>query len=336
MLMDPLSIFGEIVNNLTAPIDAVSGLFNSITGVSDSWKTMTGTGDTSSIKQSKNLMDYQMENQKKLMQFGNDLQLAQWNRENAYNAPTAQLERLKQAGLNPLFHGLDGNASGGLSAVSAPSAPDLGSILNAVGASMQMRIQQMQARAQIGLIDAEKKKTEQETENLKTEGSIKKVDLRFREADGEFWLDDKYMTDENGRVGYFTADGEFIPITDQSHPGYSQNYLYKNSQYISQFTDQVNSLKEELDKLRRDNRLGDLRERNFETLVANELRKSNADADTAEWAASQAQIIFYNLITEGKQKTFDLSVDTDVKETERKLGLVGEAVRIISHAIRGK
>lgn len=49
--------------------------------------------------------------------------IAQWNRENQYNAPVAALERLKQAGLNPLYYGLDGNPAANMAIPSAPSPP---------------------------------------------------------------------------------------------------------------------------------------------------------------------------------------------------------------------
>lgn len=324
-----LGFLSDLGNAISAPLDAVSGLFNSFTGLSDSWKTMTGRGDTSSVSQAKNLMDYQMQNQKNLMQFGNDLQVAQWNRENAYNHPSAQLERLKQAGLNPLFHGLDGNAAGGLSAVSSPSAPDLGSILNAVGATMQMRFQQMQTRAQVGLIDAEKEKVKAETENIKTQGNIQKIDLDFRKVDKDFYLSGAFGVD---------GDGEQYDLIENASAkdSWYQPYLFVLQAKTRQLGKDVNRLSEDVDKAKRENRLESLRERNYVELVANELRRSNADAETAEWAAKQAQVILYNLITEGSQMKLDLSVDSDVKETERKLGLVGDAVRIISHAIRGK
>lgn len=39
--------------------------------------------------------------------------LEMWNKQNEYNTPTAQLERLRDAGLNPLFYGLDGTGNAG-------------------------------------------------------------------------------------------------------------------------------------------------------------------------------------------------------------------------------
>lgn len=41
--------------------------------------------------------------------------LEQWNRENEYNSPSAQVQRMRDAGLNPLYYGLDGSSAGDLS-----------------------------------------------------------------------------------------------------------------------------------------------------------------------------------------------------------------------------
>ena len=39
----------------------------------------------------------------KLAQYQNDWNLAQWNRQNAYNSPAAQRARYEEAGINPYF-----------------------------------------------------------------------------------------------------------------------------------------------------------------------------------------------------------------------------------------
>lgn len=73
--------------------------------------------------------------QKDLINHTADINLAQWNRENAYNSPTQQMARFKAAGLNPdLIYGQSNEASGG-SLVSDPGqasnpAAAYGSILN--------------------------------------------------------------------------------------------------------------------------------------------------------------------------------------------------------------
>lgn len=48
-------------------------------------------------------------------------QLAQWNRENAYNDPSAVAERMRRAGFNPLF-GLDGGSNASSLSLASPAA----------------------------------------------------------------------------------------------------------------------------------------------------------------------------------------------------------------------
>lgn len=47
----------------------------------------------------------------KMFQETNAWNLEQWNRENEYNSPLNQVQRLRDAGLNPLYYGLDGNGN---------------------------------------------------------------------------------------------------------------------------------------------------------------------------------------------------------------------------------
>lgn len=57
----------------------------------------------------------------KMLDKQNDWSLEMWNRTNEYNDPSQQVQRLRDAGLNPLFYGLDGS-----SASSFESAQPLG------------------------------------------------------------------------------------------------------------------------------------------------------------------------------------------------------------------
>ncbi|QCS36011.1 minor capsid protein [Capybara microvirus Cap1_SP_87] len=62
-------------------------------------------------------MDWQEKMQDKANQFSEDI----WNKQNAYNDPSAQLQRMRDAGLNPIFYGLDGSSAGGLQSASVGS-----------------------------------------------------------------------------------------------------------------------------------------------------------------------------------------------------------------------
>lgn len=85
-----------------------------------------------------------------------------WQKENEYNSPEAQYERLREAGLNPMFYGLDGTGNAGqLSSAEAlgyqrASAPNLENP-GAAFANTAMQI------AQIANIQADTAKKGQET-----------------------------------------------------------------------------------------------------------------------------------------------------------------------------
>ncbi|MBD5222421.1 MAG: hypothetical protein HDS70_08680 [Bacteroidales bacterium] len=101
---------------------------------------------------------------KKLMSYQHDLNLDLWNKNNEYNSPQAQMQRLKAAGLNPNLvygSGAVGNAS------SMPNSPTaipqqsyqnfgtlgIGDAVNTFMASEQLKIQQDMADADFRLKD---------------------------------------------------------------------------------------------------------------------------------------------------------------------------------------
>lgn len=103
-----------------------------------------------------------------LAKMQNQWSVEQWNRENAYNSPQAQIARMKAAGLNPdMMYG--GGVSGNLSASSpqmtsgAPSSPiDWSNLANkkTIGTAVAEALQLEQMRANIRKTDAEAGVTE--------------------------------------------------------------------------------------------------------------------------------------------------------------------------------
>lgn len=107
--------------------------------------------------------------------------LDMWNKANEYNSPTAQMERLKQAGLNPnLVYG-----NGATTQASTPSAPQASSapparfeapnMLPAI--SMYMDVKQKQAN--IDLTEEQKNNVIQRTINERTDNLLKTLDLDY-------------------------------------------------------------------------------------------------------------------------------------------------------------
>lgn len=107
-----------------------------------------------------------------LAKMQNQWNFEQWNRENAYNAPKAQMQRLADAGLNPdLFYQ---NGVSGMTAASSPSmtagAPATPQDMSAlgqkktVGQAMQEGLQGALLGSQIRLTNAQADKAEEEAE----------------------------------------------------------------------------------------------------------------------------------------------------------------------------
>lgn len=61
----------------------------------------------------KRMQQQQMDWNEAMMEKQNQWSLEQWNRTNEYNTPAAQRQRLLDAGLNPMYFGLDGNGNAG-------------------------------------------------------------------------------------------------------------------------------------------------------------------------------------------------------------------------------
>lgn len=99
-------------------------------------------------------------------EYQNEWNLDMWNKQNEYNSPAAQRQRLEAAGLNPIFNGLDGVSEAGqlqsADYVATPGAPMLNSgefLGNGIGNAMK-------TMAEIKLLDAQAKKTNEETKGV--------------------------------------------------------------------------------------------------------------------------------------------------------------------------
>lgn len=134
----------------------------------------------------------------------NQWNVAQWNRENEYNSPLAKLQRLAEAGLNPVFYGLDGVSnsnqltSASLANQTAPTlantqtqrAAEISSALSSLSGGVKSSIETLLAPKQLALANrkadaeidkagAESAKVRQETENLKADYGMKPDQARL-------------------------------------------------------------------------------------------------------------------------------------------------------------
>lgn len=118
--------------------------------------------------------------------------LEDWNRQNAYNHPTQQMQRLKEAGLNPnLVYG--GGATTLAQPIKSPEAQvpniDLQKIPEGIGAYQGIKNQELEySRIQkaMELQEAQKKNIEANTLSTLTGVDVKKVDMLGKEIMNKF------------------------------------------------------------------------------------------------------------------------------------------------------
>lgn len=120
----------------------------------------------------------------------NKLNRQQWQMENAYNSPSAQIQRMRAAGLNPdMMYG--GGVSGNLSA-SSPSmtsgAPSSPMDFTALGSKRTIGDVAIQA-AQLAQVKAQTKNIEADTTKKGHESDILASDASFRDAINQGQLD---------------------------------------------------------------------------------------------------------------------------------------------------
>lgn len=107
---------------------------------------------------------------KELAEYQYDKQLEMWDRQNEYNSPTAQRQRLEEAGLNPALMYGHGTVSTG----NASTMPQYQQMGVDVSSNMLSAMQMLQMASNIRNIEAD-------TEKKKVETGIGEVDLKYRE-----------------------------------------------------------------------------------------------------------------------------------------------------------
>lgn len=148
------------------PIDPITGSAI-IGGAASLIGNIFGSRSNSSTNKT-NLKIAQMNNEfnERMMEKQMAYNTEMWNKQNEYNTPSSQVNRLRDAGLNPYLmmgQGQTGTAqaAGGVSAPSAqpvtmqPYHPDFSGIGDAAAAYMQNRLQSRKIDAEVGLTRAQ-------------------------------------------------------------------------------------------------------------------------------------------------------------------------------------
>lgn len=183
-----------------------------------------------------------------LARYQNQENLAQWNRQNQYNLPEKQMQRLRQAGLNPdlmYSNGTVGNSMSSPEMTSgAPASPmdysPLGG-MRTFGDVVSQTLNQEMQRAQIEAIKANTNKTKEETSQVIAVTDGIKIDNLYKAAKEQKTLD--YM-DVQIRVGKSVEDlnkGELDKLSKE------MNVLVEQASTLAKQREQVDAIIRNLD-----------------------------------------------------------------------------------------
>lgn len=154
------------------------------------------------LSEDKHAMKRQFGYQMEMAKWQNDVNRENWQLQNEYNSPAAQMARLQEAGLNPnlVYNGGSATTAAGSMAPAAnpgtPNIPDYGKYAQSFAASMSGMLDQALKAANI-------EKVAQETDNLKMYQRSMVTDIQHKEllnifqnyansktkAEAEIWAD---------------------------------------------------------------------------------------------------------------------------------------------------
>lgn len=129
-----------------------------------------------------------------MMDKQNAWSLEQWNRTNEYNSPAEQVKRMREAGLNPMYYGLDGSSANAFQSAQALgySRASLGSMENPFEAG----IQGMMASKNLQLAQTQIEKTEAEKNQIEASTSEKKLDAEFKEKTMQYRVEGERLAND--------------------------------------------------------------------------------------------------------------------------------------------
>lgn len=248
-------------------------------------------------------------NSKRLAEYQNQLNIAQWERENAYNTPSAQMARLRAAGLNPHLFAPGGNLAASSPTLTTAQAPDY-SFLGEIGTKgvqtfMQgLSISQMQANVEV---------TTQEARLKKLQADAYESGDYYGARSSAAW---QGITESKARIDKISTDIAYRH--EQARQIESQIFLYNKQaeNYDSQIHLRSNQVVEILDRI------------DYRT-VQEELIRSQMDVNSGRITLMDAQL---QAIMKGMEHT-DVQIRIGAEEWLQKHMGKGYSTGVLSPAV---
>lgn len=184
--------------------------------------------------------------------------LSDWNRQNAYNAPKQQMQRYKEAGLNPNLVYSQQNLAQPVRSTDyvAPQAPDFQGVL-AKSAQIKLQDQQLKnAQLQNDAIAAQIRKTNADA--LYVASNVKYKDLDVKRLEGQLpgLVDEvmlrnkKYEADINNKIADTNNKIAQLPILEKQKEklGYEVDRIMRSNAFIELSANQQLALQRAIQK----------------------------------------------------------------------------------------
>lgn len=145
-------------------MDPVSGILGGLGSIGSSFLSNQFAQDAENRQQSRFISNFNLSNQ---------TNLSNWNAQNAYNSPAAQMQRLSSAGVSP-FLGMAGASAGGLSGtVSSPQGSGGSAMQGAVSNPAMSVASSMSAAAGLKQTEASTRLTNAQASGLEHENNVR-------------------------------------------------------------------------------------------------------------------------------------------------------------------
>lgn len=175
--------------------------------------------------------------------------LSQWNRQNEYNSPKAQMARYAEAGLNPnLIYGNGSSSSGNASSSPQMSVPTLSAYTDFSGfeRGISSYFDMALKAANIRRIDQETSNLSQYQRNVKLEGDLKELQIIAQGFSNSKASDEKeyWRSLLDARLGYLLGQGKLVNAQESK----LLNDIEFNRDYVRPQTEQ--SISESMERVK--------------------------------------------------------------------------------------
>lgn len=275
--------------------------------------------------QNRALSRQQMEWNERMLDKQNAFSEYMWNQNNKYNSPVEQIKRLLEAGLNPLYYGLDGSSANSFTSASALPYQQPSAVNPLMGIDPLNTIERLQnikesgSRIQKNIADTAKSIAERMTEDATRDGKVQSLYCDIE-------IDKLHMKEQVQHIAEMEAGVQMI---------YAQIEKIHNDIDISQKQQLINEMRYVLEQLIAD-RNYDISQKEVAVHQFNAMTQRIVGDSTA--ALNAGQLLYVNAQTGKVEQATQIELDEfNARKPTLKanawINTAGNAVGVISDVV---